>query len=406
MNNKNIPIDYLRAFITMLVVAHHSFIGYAKFVPSPNTVFGAQPYLWSVFPVVDSQRWSGFDLLILFNDTFFMSLMFLLAGLFVFPGIVRKGHQGYLRGRFLRLGLPFVVAVIFLAPLAYYPSYLLSGSNPGLMPFLQEWASLAYWPPGPVWFIAVLLALDGLAVLFHKFVPRTLDSLAAFSSGAAERPFMFFLAFAGVSILVYLPMLLEFGPLRWFKLGPFVIQSSRVLLYPTFFFTGVAIGAWGLERGLLAKNGELARRWMKWLGIAVVAFALFGFFFAQTRIQGAASPVSLRALTGAAFALTCVSTSFLLLATFVRFANQRSGLLDSLSANAYGIFLVHYAIVSWLQYALLASTLSGFQKGVTVFSGALLLSWGVVACLRRHPFLDRILSSGARPTQMNNGGLK
>ena len=33
--------------------------------------------------MVDSQRWLGFNVLTLFNDAFFMCLMFLLSGLFV-----------------------------------------------------------------------------------------------------------------------------------------------------------------------------------------------------------------------------------------------------------------------------------------------------------------------------------
>jgi len=35
---------------------------------------------------------------------------------------------------------------------------------------------------------------------------------------------------------------------------------------------------------------------------------------------------------------------------------------DSLTANAYGIYLVHYAFVSWLQYALLKTTLPQLQR--------------------------------------------
>src|SRR5215467_13007348 len=45
----------------------------------------------------------------MFNDTFFMALMFLLSGLFVWPSLERKGSARFLRDRTLRLGVPFAV---------------------------------------------------------------------------------------------------------------------------------------------------------------------------------------------------------------------------------------------------------------------------------------------------------
>jgi len=57
------------------------------------------------------------------------------------------------------------------------------------------------------------------------------------------------------------------------------------------------------------------------------------------------------------------------LALFLRFAKPRK-IFDSLRENAYGIYLVHYAFVSWLQFALLGAAWPGFAKGCTVFVGA------------------------------------
>jgi peptidoglycan/LPS O-acetylase OafA/YrhL len=97
----DVSFDYLRAFIVLLVVLHHSVLGYASLWP-------AQPETFSILPapIVDPQRWAGFDLLAIFNDTFFMALMFLLSGLFVWPSLKRKGGTRFLRNRILRLGLP------------------------------------------------------------------------------------------------------------------------------------------------------------------------------------------------------------------------------------------------------------------------------------------------------------
>jgi peptidoglycan/LPS O-acetylase OafA/YrhL len=56
--------------------------------------------------------------------------------------------------------------------------------------------------------------------------------------------------------------------------------------------------------------------------------------------------------------------------------------LDSLSVNAYGIYLVHYVFVLWLQYALLGADLNAFGKVGLVFTAALALSWATSALIR------------------------
>jgi hypothetical protein len=38
-------------------------------------------------------RWLGFDLVVLFNDSFFMACMFFISGLFVCDSLVRRGPQ-------------------------------------------------------------------------------------------------------------------------------------------------------------------------------------------------------------------------------------------------------------------------------------------------------------------------
>src|SRR6185437_5581572 len=65
--------------------------------------------------------------------------------------------------------------------------------------------------------------------------------------------------------------------------------------------------------------------------------------------------------------------------------------LSSLRDNAYGIYLVHYAFVTWLQYALLKSQLSGVVKLAIVLSLAVALSWITTAALRRIPAVARVM---------------
>jgi surface polysaccharide O-acyltransferase-like enzyme len=62
-----------------------------------------------------------------------------------------------------------------------------------------------------------------------------------------------------------------------------------------------------------------------------------------------------------------------------------------IARNSFGIFLIHYAIVSWLGYALLGAPLPVLIKFLLVLAGSLGLSWMDTALLRRIPGVARVL---------------
>lgn len=386
----NPAIGYLRAFIVVLVVAHHAVLAYYPFAPPPPASLVPQPRWWEAFPVVDPHRWTGFALFVGFNDTFFMSLMFFLSGLFVWQSLNRKGSTKFLRDRLLRLGLPFIVAASVIAPLAYYPAYLQTAGHTGIAGFFQQWLSLGQWPAGPAWFVWVLLAFDCIAALLFVIAPRWGNTLGRTILSASANPAKFFALLIVISAVVYIPMAVVFTPLAWSAFGPFTFQTSRILHYLAYFLIAVGIGAIGVERGLLASDGKLARRWPLWITAALISF-------------GAASVVTIIAVTSharsqawaiamdAGFVLCCAASSLAFLSVFVRFARSRLSVFDELSASSYGIYLVHYPFVSWLQYVLLPASLPAIVKGAVVFLGALSLSWGAVAAIRRIPGVARVV---------------
>jgi len=73
------------------------------------------------------------------------------------------------------------------------------------------------------------------------------------------------------------------------------------------------------------------------------------------------------------------------------FAKSPLKLLDAIQPSAYGIFLVHYIFIIWLQYALYDPPLPALVKFALVFAGTLALSWGLVALLRKIPFVARMI---------------
>ena len=374
-------VGYLRAFITLLVLAHHAMLAYHPFAPPPPTSFLAEPRFWLIFPVSDSAKSMIVSLLVGANDLFFMALMFFLSGLFVWHSLARKGAGVFLGDRARRLGLPFAASVLVLAPIAYYPSYLATTSTPTLTEFISAWLSLGILPAGPGWFLWVLLAFDVVAAALFALAPATGAYLSRLAQGARLRPFRFVAAMVALSLLAYLPAVLAVGPMHWATAGPFAVQTSRVLHYLLYFFLGIGVGVYALDKGLLALDGGLARRWWAWLAGAVVAFVA-----ATVVVVVSLSPerpaLPWDVLNGVCFVLSCAMSSMAVVAMFLRFARP-SAILDSLRDNAYGMYLVHYAIVTWVQYALLPAPWPGLAKAAVAFGVTVALSWFATAMARR-----------------------
>jgi peptidoglycan/LPS O-acetylase OafA/YrhL len=380
-NAKLLAVDYLRVYVIVVVVAVHSFLAYFSFSPSaPLQPFTSKPYAWVNYPVVDAQRWGGFDLVFLFNENLVLTLMFLMSGWFVWGSITRKGRGRYLTGRLWRLGIPLLLALLFVSPPAYYPSYALREAHPNAADFVQQWLSLDFWSPGPAWFIAVLLVFDLLIVPVHRLFPRVIERLARVCSGAARSPGRFYLGLMVFIAAVYGALVVAFGA-RWLTHVPFE-QTSRLFVFLVYFFAGIAMGVHGTERGLLAQDRELARHWKRWLAATVLTFAAY--LYCLLQVESHAQPaLAWLAARNTAHLLCGGATCFFMIAVFARFSRRRFAIADSVSANAFGIYLLHYPFTTWSQYALLDAPLSGAQKGLLVFAFAFLGSWALVAAIRQ-----------------------
>src|SRR5262249_54670654 len=120
----HVALGSLRVFLTMLVVAHHAVLAYNAFAPLPTASLVEEPRWWKALPIVDAERSGAWGIFNVFNDGFFMALMFFISGLFVWTSLRRKGAGLFLRDRAVRLGIPFVAAAFLIPPLAYFPAYL------------------------------------------------------------------------------------------------------------------------------------------------------------------------------------------------------------------------------------------------------------------------------------------
>jgi len=376
MSRSSIALSNLRAVVIIIVLAFHAVLAYLASLPAGAYRFDDAPYRWQAIPIVDSQRFFGFDLFCAWQDVSLMSLMFFLSGLFVPSSLARKGSMTFLSDRFFRIGLPLALVVVFLMPVTYYPTYSVTAADPSVSAYWQHLTALPFWPCGPQWFLWQLLALNVLAAGLRRFVPGWTESLGRLAASARAHPIQFFGALVSVSVLAYAPLALAYSPWEWTSYGPFSFQVSRALHYPVYFFAGCAVGAYGLDRGLLAIDGSLARHWAGWLAASVAGFVLWALPTSQM-MDGAQAPVLVQIVAALGFVVACASGCFVLMGLCLRFAPERTRILDSLSVNAYSMYLLHYVFIVWLQYALLPIGLFVIGKAAIVFGGTLALTWAL-----------------------------
>jgi peptidoglycan/LPS O-acetylase OafA/YrhL len=375
-STRNEALDRARTFLTLVVLLHHAVI--------PYTHFGH----------TDPKSWIGFDAVVLATDSFFMAMFFFLSGLFVWSSLAHKQPQVFLRDRLLRLGLPFLIAAFTIIPLAYYAIELRQHPDTSFAAFWWKTVTVGPWPSGPIWFVWVLLAFDVLATVLYLVSPRLLDPINRLSQRGYDEPALFFVFMLVVTAVVYVPARVYFGAGRWFTFGPFDVQASRVLLYAAYFFIGAGVGAAKFDRGLLAAESRLARSSWGWIVATLVPYCLMWvLIYIKREILG--NPVWLpawyEASYGFFFAAFSAAILFAILAYFLRYKRSGSSLLDPMQPDAYGMFLVHYPIILWIQYWLFDFNWPAVAKALIAFVLTVLLSWGATEALRKIPGAARVL---------------
>jgi surface polysaccharide O-acyltransferase-like enzyme len=373
---RNFALDRTRTFLTLVVVIHHTVI--------PYTHFGH----------TDPKSWIGFDVVVLATDSFFMAMFFFLSGLFVWPSLRHKAPHVFIRDRLLRLGLPFVIAAFTIIPFAYYAIALRQHPDLGFGEFWWKTITAGPWPSGPIWFVWLLLAFDLSASLLYRLSPGLVDPINRMSLRGHHRPAHFYLFLLGVTALIYIPARVYYGASHWFEFGPFSVQASRLLFYAAYFFIGAGVGAANLERGLLSPIGRLARSGWTWVIAALAAYCMLWVLIGIKReLLGnpLTPPAWYDAIYGLFFAAFSAAILFAILAWFLRYSRSGWSIFDPMQADAYGIFLVHYPIVLWLQYWLFNFDLPAIVKAVVVFVLTVALSWAVAAALRKIPGAQHVL---------------
>ncbi len=392
---RDLSIDYLRTTITVLVVLHHTMLAYCTWAVQPSSNL-----FHTIVPLVDVTRWRFFDHVVSFDDHFQMVLMFFISGLFVPSSIRKHSTTEFLRDRCLRLGLPFIFTVVVLNPIGFYAPWRIIGHTTGFSDMYRQLAGRGF-SPGPAWFLWVLLLFDFMLALTLPVLSQALklapglwtaQSFEKVARLCRNQPLLVACLMFVASVAVYLPMLVHYGFGNWKELvtTPFTYQIARFYLYLLWFCFGALVGASGVTRGLLDRDGALARRWPYWLACGLLAFIAAEFvpgWLWQHHILVA----HMRTPPALLWVTSCVASCFALLALFIGVSWQPRRWMLSLNRSAYGLYLVHAVFIMWLQRLFFGSPLHPFLKAAIIFVATVLLGWLTTQLALRLPKVKTII---------------
>ena len=372
-------VDHLRTFVIVLVVNMHACVTFSH-VGSWYYMRDPEPTLAAKFPFIVWQAQL---------QSFFMGLLFFLAGYFAHKSLARRGPGSFTRERLFRRGLPTLLYLLVIHP------FILLGLNPwhyDFGPAAGYYASFVrtgrfLGSSGPMWFAFALLIFCMVLAAWRSARPaQGPDPGGTLPQGAPSA--------AGLLIFGAVLGAATFAVRLVQPVGTNVLNMQLCFFpqYIAFFAAGVVSARRGWFLALAASAQARRAGWLALVGGPLVLSALM---LAGT-VSG--SPPDFfggwhwQALSLALWEqLTGVGMSVGLLALFSRIMNRETPLLRWLSDRAFGVYVLHPPILVALTMAYRSLPHDPILLTALLTVTGLAASFAVSAIAHRTPGLRSIL---------------
>ena len=374
-------VDHLRAALTILVVLHHVAL-----------VYGASaPFYYTEPPFGDGLAYNTLLVFALLNQAWFMGAFFMLAGYFTPGSFERKGAGVFLKDRLIRLGIPLIVFIFVLSPIASLGYYLMPAELTGITtsPSWQAYPHLIGL--GPLWFVAMLLIFSLGYVAWRVLRPDSTKRQVPLPGWLLIGGFILALALLSYLLRMVVP------------LGKDVSFFADFLSFPTLAYLPQYLSFFIL--GIIAYRGNWFRslpRSMSIVGLVVAALtavillplALSGRLF-TIEISEPAMFVGNGSWQSAVYALWdsifAVGMMLGLIPLFRRYLNQQSRIGSFLAQQSYAVYIIHIPIVVFLTYALRNVGLANLPRFVLAALIIVPVCFVAAYLLRKLPFASRVI---------------
>lgn len=351
-------VDNLKISLICLVIIHHVAIAYGgsgELLLKEAATDPVSPIVLSLFTGI--------------NQSFFMSLFFMLAAYFTVGSLARKGNAKYLKDRFIRLGIPLIFYILFISPLARVIVSYATG---------EAYTYRLAWHTGPMWFVETLLIFSVIYVFFRKE-----STHVEFPSNKT-----IFIAILGLALLTFI--IRVFSPIG---LWTHVFQLAYYGHYVFAFYIGTVAYKNNWFEHITEK---FARFWKIVAVCAIICYPLIwgiiieGLGYGMEDIFGGLTWPSLALCLIEVTAMVSIIIS--LLAIFKKRFDHQGKLSKLMSPNYYGAYIFHAVIIYLFVVLLYGVALPSIVKFLIVSLLAVMASFAFTALIRKIPGVNRVIS--------------
>lgn len=331
---------------------------------------------WMVILVVLQHLAELYNTLYLFmmlNQAYFMGLLFLFSGYFTPGSFERKGPGSFLKDRLLRLGIPTLVYVFILSPIASW-GYQMTKSS-------AKNAAAIHFGLGPMWFAVMLLVFDLGYAAWRMIVKnrRWRPTLENHQRLTLRAVVLFTLALTAASYL--LRIVIPYGmSILGFPSLDYMTQ------YLSFFLIGMVAFKRGWLRWIPGSLGQLGFVFAVLATLILFPMALIG--FGSAWIGHGSWQSAVFALWDSIFA---VGMSLAFITFFRRFVSGGKKFGRFLSQHSFTVYIIHAPIIVFLMLALSGLQMQPQLKFCLVAVIGLPLCFGVAYLVRLIPYAKKII---------------
>jgi len=331
-------LDNLRTFMIFLVVLIHVGIVYES--------SGVGGLFWIVY---DPSTSNLFEILNLIIDLFVMSTIFFIAGYFTHLSIKNKNVWAFLKSKFKRLMIPWIIAVLTLIPL-YKVIFLYSRNLPQ-----ESWTSYFHWSNGIwsqnwLWFLPVLFLFN----ILYLFLSRLNINISKITLKGAIGGFF-------LMGLIYSFCMDIFNGQGWTKTIFIDFQNERLLIYFLIFLLGsLCCKLKTFESKGKSKKLYIILSCTAWIPLALYISLLFNSLLNPGKYILSEIVDSLLIRFNFLLSLLCIL--YVMINTFRFFLNKSGKISKELNRNSYNVYIIHVIVLGGIALTMLDTAIPSLLK--------------------------------------------
>ncbi|MCG8484564.1 MAG: acyltransferase family protein [Clostridia bacterium] len=375
INKRTYFLDYLKGIIIVLVVMLHTAVTYSG--------VGNWHYIDAEKTGMVTKLLSA--LFVAFTNSYFMGLMFLIAGYFSAKSLASKTRKKYVIGRVERLGLPWLVFTLGIYPLTLFILYMAKEKqimHESFFSFYLEYVKTFEFlnGSGPLWFVLALLIFSIIYALVGNKKNVKASTLPSFSI---------------TTVVIVLAGVVSFIIRTKFHFNDefLNIPMSFIWMHSVMYFIGIKAyqGDWFNQISY-----HYSKKWLIAtiiLGIVIwICIIMFGGVLkhGQGILDGNMNWQSIIYAIWESF--VCIGMSIGMIGFFKEKFNKRNVLLTGLSKNSFAVYVWHTPVLICISLLFRNSNMYAVLKILVVGGIALITSYLLSHYVfRRLPILKRIM---------------